>query len=138
MDRRVQLGRTCYRSPDGVFDGDEGACTIVQNRLSGNKEFPLPAERSREKFPRCRVCCDTVKLASNGALETLASCLLRADSYSDSCHPVAGRTMPGINASSLLSPILSPPFLEGEIVHFTINKCKHPSSELFRDLIDSR
>lgn len=49
--------------------------------MSGDKEFPVGVERSRERFPRFRVYCDTVKFAGNGALETLAGSLLRADIF---------------------------------------------------------
>ena len=81
MDRRVQLSTgLAAGARTGVFDGDGGARSC-RTGLSRNKEFPLAAERSRERFPCRRFYCDTVKLASNGALETLASCLLRADVF---------------------------------------------------------
>lgn len=56
-------------------------CTIVENDCQATRNFLVSAERSRERFPRCRVYGDTVKFASNGALETLAGSLLRADIF---------------------------------------------------------
>lgn len=47
--------------------------------MSDSTEFRALRERSRETRPGFHVYGDTVKFGSNGALETLAGSLLRAD-----------------------------------------------------------
>lgn len=78
-----------YRSSG--FRGLGWARTIVENECQATRNFQLGLKGLVRDSLRFRVYGDTVKFAGNGALETLAGSLLRADDISE----CGRRTMAG-------------------------------------------